>query len=120
MIRQSGQEPNIIEYLKTPPNRDELLTLLEQLAITPRALLRSKEALVSELGLGDESVNDETLIDAMLANPILMNRPIVIGPKGTLLCRPCETVLKVLASTDIGQFTKENGQLIQPYPDTTS
>ena len=112
MIRQSGEEPEIIEYLKTPPSREELVNLLRQMKISPRDLVRQKEAAYRELGLDDSDLGDDALIDAMTAHPILINRPIVIGPKGTRLCRPAESVLDLLTEPNIGEFTKENGEVV--------
>lgn len=112
IIRQSGEEPEIIEYLLHPPSRERLLELLSQLGMRPRELIRQKDTPYDELGLDDEHLSDETLIDAMVTHPILVNRPIVIGPRGTRLCRPSEVVLEVLSDPDIGPFTKEDGQVI--------
>ncbi len=112
MIRQSGEEPRIIEYLQTPPSRIQLVNLLQQMNLPPRDLLRQKEAAYQTLGLDNPQLSDDVLIDAMMAHPILINRPIVIGPNGTRLCRPAETVLDVLAQPDIGSFTKENGEVV--------
>jgi arsenate reductase len=96
LIRESGQEPRIIEYLKTPPTRDELVGLVAAMAIAPRDLLRRKGTPYDELGLDDPKWTDDELIDFMVAHPILMNRPIVITANGTRLCRPSETVLEIL------------------------
>jgi arsenate reductase (glutaredoxin) len=96
-IRASGAEPNIIEYLKTPPRRAKLEELIKRMGITPRALLREKGTPFAELGLGDASLSDEALIDAMMQHPILINRPIVVTPKTAKLCRPSESVLEILA-----------------------
>ena len=96
MIRHAGEEPEIIEYLKTPPTRDELKGLLRQMAIAPRDLLRRKGAPYDELGLDDPGWTDDQLIDLMLQHPILINRPIVVTDKGVRLCRPAETVLEIL------------------------
>mgnify|MGYP003679067814 FL=1 len=112
MIRQSGVEPQVIEYLVNPPSRKQLLELLAQMNMPPRDLLRRKGTPYDELNLDDATLSDEALIDAMMAHPILINRPIVIGPRGTRLCRPSELVLDVLASADIGEFTKEDGEVI--------
>ncbi len=112
MIRQSGVEPQVIEYLVNPPSREQLLELLAQMNMPPRDLLRRKGTPYDELNLDDATLSDEALIDAMMAHPILINRPIVIGPRGTRLCRPSELVLDVLASADIGEFTKEDGEVI--------
>ncbi len=109
MIRQSGVEPQVIEYLKTPPDRQRLLELIAALKITPRELLRRKGTPHDDLGLDDPALSDDAIIDAMLAHPILIQRPIVIGPKGIRLCRPSEVVLEVLADPDIGPFVKEGG-----------
>ncbi|HEU0161515.1 MAG TPA: arsenate reductase (glutaredoxin) [Rhizomicrobium sp.] len=112
LIRNSGDEPNVIEYLKTPPSRDMLVMLLKQMGITARDLLREKEARFRELGLGDPSLNDDALVDAMIANPILINRPIVVTPLGAKLCRPSELVLDILSNPQRGAFTKEDGQQV--------
>lgn len=112
LIRNSGDEPNVIEYLKTPPSRDMLVMLLKQMGITARALLREKEARFRELGLDDPSLNDDALVDAMIANPILINRPIVVTPLGAKLCRPSELVLDILSNPQRGAFTKEDGQQV--------
>jgi len=96
MIRDAGVEPRVIEYLKTPPNRRELLDLLHRMGLTPRQLLRRRGTPYDELGLGDPAKADEALIDAILAHPILMERPVVVGPRGVRLCRPPERVREVL------------------------
>jgi arsenate reductase len=112
MIRQSGEEPEVIEYLKTPPSRETLIGLIAAMGITSRALLRQKGTPYEELGLGDPSLTDNQLLDAMLAQPILINRPIVVTDKGARLCRPSEVVLEILENSDIGAFTKEDGEII--------
>ena len=112
MIRQSGEEPRVVEYLKTPPSRDELIALIRAMGITPRELLRQKGTPYEELGLGNSKWSDDELIDAMMKHPILINRPIVVTPKGTRLCRPSEAVLAILPNSDIGPFTKEDGEII--------
>lgn len=112
MIRQSGAEPEIIEYLKTPPDRDRLLELIAAMQIPVRALLREKGTPFHELGLADPKWADDELIDFMLTNPILINRPIVVTPKGVKLCRPSEVVLDILPNRDIGRFKKEDGEVI--------
>lgn len=112
MIRQSGVEPHIIEYLKTPPSRQELVGLIQAMKIPVRALLREKDTPYRELALGDPAWSDEELIDFMMAHPILINRPIVVTPKGVKLCRPSETVLEILLNPDIGTFVKENGEIV--------
>ncbi|NEV02279.1 arsenate reductase (glutaredoxin) [Bradyrhizobium uaiense] len=114
MIRQSGEEPEIVEYLKTPPARDTLVALIAAMGITPRALLREKGTPYGELDLANPKWSDDELIDFMLAHPILINRPIVVSPKGVKLCRPSEAVLDLLAAADIGQFVKEDGEVVSP------
>ena len=111
MIRQSGEEPEVIEYLKTPPSRARLIELIEAMGISPRELLREKGTPYAELGLADPKWNDRQLIDFMLAHPILINRPIVVTPKGTRLCRPSETVFDLLADP-AGSFVKEDGEVV--------
>jgi len=112
MIRQSGEEPEVIEYLKTPPSREKLVELIAAMGITPRKLLREKGTPYAELGLGDSKWSDDELIDFMLTHPILINRPIVVTPLGVLLARPSEAVLGVLPNPDIGPFTKEDGEVV--------
>lgn len=112
MIRQSGEEPEVIEYLKTPPSRARLVELIEAMGITPRALLREKGTPYAELGLSDTKWSDDDLIDMMIAHPILINRPIVITPKGARLCRPSEAVLDILPNSDIGPFIKDDGEVV--------
>lgn len=113
MIRQSGEEPRVIEYLKEPPSRSTLVTLLKAMRITPRELLRRKGTPYDELGLADDKWSDDELIDLMLEHPILIERPIVVTPKGTRLCRPSELVLSILPHPDIGDFTKEDGEVVK-------
>jgi arsenate reductase len=113
MIRQSGVEPTIIEYLKTPPSRERLKELIAAMGIAIRALLREKGTPFRELGLGDPKWSDDELIDQMLARPILINRPIVVTPKGVKLCRPSEAVLELLPNPHIGRFVKEDGEVIE-------
>lgn len=112
LIRNSGEEPTFIEYLKIPPDRTTLVRLIEDMGIGVRALLRIKGTPYEELGLGDASLADEQLIDAMMAHPILINRPIVVTPLGTRLCRPSETVLALLPQEQRGSFVKEDGQMV--------
>ena len=112
LIRNSGIEPEVIEYLRTPPSKTRLKQLLQQMGMGPRALLREKGTPYQELGLGDPARTDAELIDAMLAHPILINRPVVVTPLGTRLCRPCETVLDILPAAQHGGFTKEDGQAV--------
>lgn len=116
MIRASGVEPVVIEYLKTPPSRERLVSLIAAMGITPRQLLREKGTPYGELGLGDAALTDEAILDAMMAHPILINRPIVETPRGTRLCRPSETVLALLDSPP-ESFTKEDGEVVRPLPE---
>lgn len=111
MIRNSGIEPHVIEYLKTPPSRTLLQQLVERMGVSVRDILREKGTPYGELGLGDSGLTDEQLLDAIEAHPILINRPIVITPKGVKLCRPSETVLDLLPPQK-GAFTKEDGEQI--------
>ena len=110
LIRNSGEEPAVIEYLKTPPDRDMLKALIAAMGIPVRAVLREKGTPYAELGLGDQKWSDEQLIDFMLQHPILINRPIVVTPLGTRLCRPSETVLDILPQPQRGAFNKEDGE----------
>ena len=112
MIRQSGEEPLIIEYLKNPPSRKRLVELIAEMGISPRALLRQKGTPYAELGLADSRWSDDQLIDFMIAHPILINRPIVVTPKGVRLCRPSEKVLEILPNPKIGRFVKEDGEIV--------
>jgi arsenate reductase len=112
MIRQSGVEPVVIEYLKHPPSRERLVDLLGKMEMRPRQLLREKGTPYAELGLADPKWADDELIDFMMKHPILINRPIVETPKGVRLCRPSETVLGILPNPTIGQFVKEDGDVI--------
>ncbi|MER8687386.1 arsenate reductase (glutaredoxin) [Mesorhizobium sp. M0220] len=112
MIRQSGEEPEVIEYLKTPPSREKLVELIAAMGMTPRQLLREKGTPYAELGLGDPKWSDDEILDFMLAHPILINRPIVVTPLGTMLARPSEAVLDILLNPDIGPFTKEEGEVV--------
>ena len=113
MIRASGVEPTIIEYLINPPTRDKLAALVANTGAGCRALLRKKGTPYDELGLDDASLSDDALIDAMLAHPILINRPIVVTSKGTKLCRPSEVVLEILENPHIGDFIKEDGEVVK-------
>ena len=114
MIRQSGEEPEIVEYLKTPPSRKKLVELIAAMGIAPRDLLRRKGTPYDELGLDDPKWSDDQLIDFMVEHPILMNRPVVVSPLGAKLCRPSEAVLDILPNADIGAFTKEDGEVVAP------
>lgn len=113
MIRQSGEEPEIVEYLKNPPSRARLVELIAAMGIPPRALLREKGTPYAELGLGEARWSDDEIIDFMLAHPLLINRPIVVTPKGARLCRPSEKVLDLLANPAIGRFVKEDGEVVE-------
>ncbi len=112
-IRQSGEEPEVIEYLKNPPSRARLVELIAAMAIPVRALLREKGTPYGELGLADPKWSDDELIDFMLAHPILINRPIVVTAKGARLCRPSEAALDILPNPVIGRFVKEDGEVIE-------
>lgn len=112
LIRNSGVEPRIIKYLKTPPSRAELIDLIARMGIPVRALLRRKGTPYDELGLDDPKWTDNALIDQMLAHPILINRPIVVTPLGVKLCRPSETVLDILPAPQRGPFAKEDGEVV--------
>ncbi|TKR33878.1 arsenate reductase (glutaredoxin) [Luteimonas gilva] len=112
LIRNSGVEPQVIEYLKTPPDRATLVRLIEAMRIPVREAVREKGTPYAELGLGDPSLSDEALIDAMLAHPILIQRPIVVTPLGAKLCRPSEAVLDLLPSPQLGPFVKEDGEVV--------
>lgn len=112
MIRNAGIEPEIIEYLKTPPERETLKQLIARAGLTVRAALREKGTPYAELGLGDASLSDEQLLDAMLEHPILINRPFVITPLGVRLCRPSEAVLDILPAAQQGAFAKEDGEQV--------
>ena len=112
MIRNAGIEPHVVEYLKTPPSRALLVELIERAGISPRDLLREKGTPSAELGLGDTSLSDEALVDAMMAHPILLNRPLVVSPLGVKLCRPSEAVLDLLPSGQLGAFAKEDGEQV--------
>ena len=111
MIRNAGIEPHVVEYLKTPPTRKLLLQMIERAGLSPRQLLREKGTPYAELGLGDPGLSDDQLVDAMMAHPILINRPLVVSPLGVRLCRPSEAVLDLLPEQR-GAFTKEDGEKI--------
>lgn len=112
MIRQSGVEPTIIEYLKTPPDRATIIKLVADAGLTLRQALRQKDTPFDALDLGDPSKSDADLLDAIEAHPILLNRPFVVTPIGTRLCRPSEMVIEVLENPDIGAFVKEDGEVV--------
>jgi arsenate reductase (glutaredoxin) len=112
LIRNSGEEPQVIEYLKTPPGRAELVDLIRRMGIPVRDLLRRKGTPFDDLRLDDPALTDDQLIDAMMAHPILINRPIVVTPRGVKLCRPSEAVLDILPNPQRGAFAKEDGELV--------
>jgi arsenate reductase len=112
VIRNTGVEPQVIEYLKNPPSRDELVSLIARMGISARDLLRKKGTPYEELKLNDPALTDDQLIDAMMAHPILINRPIVMTPKGVKLCRPSEAVLDILPLPQKGEFRKEDGEMV--------
>ncbi|MTC71423.1 glutaredoxin-dependent arsenate reductase [Providencia sp. wls1914] len=112
MIRNSGNEPTIIYYLDVPPTRDELIKLISDMGISVRSLLRMNVEPYEELGLDEDKFSDEQLIDLMLQHPILINRPIVVTPLGSSLCRPSEVVLDILPEAQKGSFTKEDGERV--------
>lgn len=112
LIRNAGIEPHVVEYLKTPPSRAMLESLMERAGMTARALLREKGTPYAELGLDDPQLSDAQLIDAMMAHPVLINRPLVISPLGVKLCRPSEAVLDLLPAAQKGAFTKEDGEQV--------
>jgi arsenate reductase (glutaredoxin) len=113
MIRASGAEPTIIEYIKNPPTREKLTALAASIGAGARALLRIKGTPYAELGLDDTSLSDDALIDAMMLHPVLINRPIVVTSKGVRLCRPSEAVLEILENPHTGDFVKEDGEIIK-------
>ncbi|ODP37475.1 arsenate reductase (glutaredoxin) [Sphingomonas turrisvirgatae] len=112
LIRNAGIEPHVVEYLRTPPARALLVQLVERAGIAPRDLLREKGTPYAELGLGDASLSDDALVDAMMAHPILINRPLVVSPLGVKLCRPSEAVLDLLPAPQVGAFAKEDGERV--------
>ena len=119
MIRASGEEPRVIQYLKDPPTRDELIRLLAAMNMRPRALLREKGTPYAELNLANEKWTDDELIDFMIQHPILINRPIVVTDKGVRLSRPSEGVLDILPNPAIGSFTKEDGEIVKGKTNAT-
>jgi arsenate reductase len=112
LIRNSGVEPTVIHYLETPPSREQLVALIAAMGMPVRELLRKNVPPYEVLGLAEDRFSDESLIDAMLAHPILINRPIVVTPLGTKLCRPSELVLDILPSRQQGAFAKEDGEQV--------
>jgi len=113
LIRNTGDEPEIIEYLQHPPSRETLLGMIRDAGLTVRQAIRQKEALYAELGLDNPQLSDELLLDAMLAHPILINRPFVVTANGTSLCRPSELVLDILTRPQQGAFIKEDGEIVK-------
>lgn len=111
LIRNAGVEPHVIEYLKTPPSRAMLVRMIERMGVPVRAVIRQKGTPYEELGLADEALDDDALIDAMIAHPVLINRPIVVCAKGVRLCRPSEAVIDLLPPQR-GEFRKEDGELL--------
>ena len=112
IMQASGETPEVVEYLKTPPSREYLVELLALMQIAPREFIRSKENIYSELGLDNPTLTDAQLIDAMIAHPILINRPIVVTNKGAALCRPSERVFELLENP-VSSFTKEDGGIVK-------
>jgi arsenate reductase len=112
MIRNAGLEPHVVEYLKTPPVRALLRQLISRAGLRPRDLLREKGTPYAELGLDDKGLTDEQILDAMMAHPILINRPLVITSQGVKLCRPSERVLEILPAPQTGAFAKEDGEAV--------
>jgi len=112
MIRNAGIKPHVVEYLKTPPSRALLVELIDRARMTPRELLREKGTPYAELGLGDTALSDDALVDAMMAHPVLINRPLVVSPLGVRLCRPSESVLDLLPSGQLSAFAKEDGEQV--------
>ena len=119
MIRNAGVEPHVIEYLKTPPASALLKQLIERMGVTARSVLREKGTPFNDLGLGDLSLTDDQLLDAMMAHPILINRPIVVTPKGVRLCRPSEAVTELLPA-QYGEFVKEDGERVVDRPSSAT
>lgn len=112
LIQNAGIEPHIVEYLKTPPSREMLLQLIVRASLTPRQLLREKGTPFGELGLEDETLSEDALVDAMMQHPVLINRPLVVTPIGVRLCRPSEDVIDILPEPQRGAFVKEDGEQV--------
>ena len=112
LIRNAGVEPEVVEYLKTPPSRSTLARMIKDAGLSVRQAIREKEKLFAELGLADATLADEQLLDAMLAHPVLINRPFVVTPAGTRLCRPSELLLEILTEAQKGPFSKEDGEVV--------
>lgn len=112
LIRNTGVEPQVVEYLAQPPSHEQLRAMITSAGLTVREAIRSKEGRFAELGLDDATVSDDVLLDAMVANPILINRPFVLTPAGVRLCRPSELVLDILPLPQLAAFTKEDGEAV--------
>jgi arsenate reductase len=112
LIRNTGVEPHVVDYLAAPPERATLADMIAKAGLTVREAMRSKEQVFADLGLGDPALGDAALLDAMLAHPILINRPFVVTPNGVRLCRPSELVLEILPLAQLGAFTKEDGEAV--------
>lgn len=112
LIRNTGVEPEVIDYLTAPPERAALASMIARAGLTVREAMRAKEQVFADLGLGDPGIKDDALLDAMLANPVLINRPFVVTPSGVRLCRPSELVLDILPLPQLGAFTKEDGEAV--------
>jgi arsenate reductase len=112
LIRNTGVEPRVVDYLATPPERAALADMIAKAGLTVREAMRSKEAIFTELGLADPALGDDALLDAMLANPVLINRPFVVAPGGVRLCRPSELVLDILPLPQLAAFSKEDGEAV--------
>ena len=112
MIRNAGIEPHVVEYLKTPPARALLVQLIDRARLSPRDLLRVKGTPYADLGLGDTSLSEDAIVDAMMEHPVLINRPLVVTPLGVRLCRPSEVVLDILPEKQLGAFAKEDGEQV--------
>lgn len=112
LIRNSGEEPTVIEYLQQPPSREELAKMIQDSGLTVREAIRQKDTPYAELGLDNATLSDDQLLDVMMVHPILINRPFVVTAKGTRLCRPSELVLDILEQPQLGAFTKEDGEVV--------
>lgn len=112
LIRNTGVEPQVVDYLSQPPTREALAAMIAKAGLTVREAMRSKEQIFADLGLGDPALDDGALLDAMVANPVLINRPFVVTPAGARLCRPSELVLDILTMPQLGAFTKEDGEAV--------
>jgi arsenate reductase len=113
LLRHAGLEPTVVEYLKTPPSKEQLRALLAAMGLGVRALLREKEPIYTQLGLGDAGWSEDRLLDAVVQHPVLMNRPVVVTSLGAKLCRPCEEVLELLPVGPLPPFTKQDGTVVE-------